>query len=119
MPQYDFQCEKCKTVYEKTFRMVEKPESVPCEKCDGTCVAIIYVPAINIDNLPSALPHVMCPNKENNDPISARNSTYWRNAEAVRKREVAKKHRVEQEKYFYKDKETVRKVNARKRAQGG
>lgn len=38
MPTYDYMCDKCGEVFEKTYSMSEKPNSIKCEKCDGDCI---------------------------------------------------------------------------------
>lgn len=119
MPHYDFQCEKCKyIIIDEHYSMSMKPDTIPCNvpKCDGLMRSIIYAPSVNIDDMPAVLPTVGCPHKETHDKTSAKNSTYWRNAELNRQRGVIRKHRAEQEKYRYGDPETVRRVNARKKA---
>ena len=52
MPLYDYQCVLCGLTMEYTFKIVERPESIPCPlDCEGEMHQIITPPAIQCDDV--------------------------------------------------------------------
>ena len=41
MPVYEWECRECGRVFEKMYKIKEKPESVECPECQGDSQSII------------------------------------------------------------------------------
>lgn len=72
-PLYEYQCQECNKIHERTFRIVDFPENIPCVECGGRANKIISLGAIQTDGdvkwLPSAV-KVLQPDHER--PIATR-----------------------------------------------
>jgi len=44
MPRYDYECELCGRITEKTFHIADKPEEIRCPACGHTASSIITAP---------------------------------------------------------------------------
>lgn len=100
MPTYEMKCDKCNIIHERVLSINCKKEDkeAPCDKCGGPvyqtfteCAGFIIT--------------------ENQDPVSCKTGGYWRNAEQVKQKEAKKRKSDHQEKVFYKDAETMQKVD--------
>lgn len=103
MPTYEFLCAGCGH-YETRFMPIssttEEKTNLLC-KCGEKKLSQTFT---------SCVGHIIA---ENDDPVSTKPSTYWRNAEANHQKGIQKREAENQEKNFYKDKETGKK-NANK-----
>jgi putative FmdB family regulatory protein len=90
MPLYEFKCQKCRIIHERTYQINKCPRKVKCEDCGGTAKKIISVghggvfcdSVTDVKWLPSAL-KVLQPDGER--PIQSRGEyrRYLRERELV------------------------------------
>jgi len=104
----DFKCTSCRFEQELLFKdyddlMINK-DHIECPKCKSRMEMIVGMPNFMIG--------------ETNDEVSAKPSSYWRNAERNRIKRQQKEQDMVREKIHYKDKETMKKLENHRKNQG-
>lgn len=100
MPTYEFLCDGCGHYETKLMPIsttTEEKTNIKCGKCGENKSSQTFT---------STGGHIV---SETDDPVSAKPSTYWRNAEQNHQKAQQKRQAEEQEKNFYKDRETGQK----------
>lgn len=89
-----YKCDECGAKETYLFRIsvikkrnYEMPEQVRCMKCRAMMDYSPHAPAVKI--------------AENNDPVSTKQGSYWRNAERLRQQKEAKRVNAEIEEKYY------------------
>lgn len=96
----DFECTSCSFEQELLFKdsddLYTNKDHIKCPKCGSKMNMLFGMPGIIIG--------------ETNDEVSAKPTSYWRNAEQNRLKRQRKEQDAEREKIRYKDKEAVKKA---------
>lgn len=89
-----YKCSDCGNVETYLFRIkvikkrnYEMPERVRCLECRAMMEYSPHAPSVRIE--------------ENNDPVSTKQGSYWRNAERIRQQKEKKRFEIEAEKKRY------------------
>jgi len=53
MPLYVFKCDNCGREQDRFFKMIEKPDAVPCEECGGNAHKILSAGMVLGDDMPA------------------------------------------------------------------
>lgn len=96
----DFKCTSCSFEQELLFKsyddLMAQKDEIQCPKCGNAMQMLIGMPGFFVG--------------ETNDEVSAKPSSYWRNAESNRIKRQRKEQDEQREKVRYKDKETIQKI---------
>lgn len=57
MPLYTYECKTCGEATDHTFKIAEKPDTVPCPKCQGVAVKVLSVGIVLGDEMPAWMRH--------------------------------------------------------------
>ena len=96
MPRYEYECEECKNVITISHSIHIDPV-IKCAKCDG-----------KMERLISGGTGVIF--TEGDGEISSKPDSYWENAERVKQSKLKKRQSAAKEKLYYKDRETMTKI---------
>jgi len=101
----DFKCTSCSFEQELLFKdsndLAINKDHIECPKCKSKMQMLFGMPGVIV--------------AETNTEVSAKSSSYWRNAETNRIKRERKAQDAEREKVRYKDKETIQKIENHQR----
>lgn len=104
----NFKCTSCRFEQELLFKsfddLMANKDHIECPKCKCRMEMLFGAPNFFT--------------KENNDEVSAKPSSYWRNAERNRQIRQRKEQDTVREKVHYKDKVTMKKLENQRTNQG-